>query len=147
MESSEHVVTAPATCSAPSTPPQSVLAVECEPQQQQPPRHETLDIILASENSIRDVKSLKPYSADDVNPVTLISEVTSWLPTSTQKDKPSFDLRTMNRAQIAATARRHNSALNILDPIGEILEGVRERAKINDPARVVYPMSLGGNPV
>ncbi|GAX72772.1 hypothetical protein CEUSTIGMA_g228.t1 [Chlamydomonas eustigma] len=145
MELSENIVIEPVSCSAPSTPPQSVLAAECDPVQQAVIQLESLTSKLVPEKCIRDVKPLKPFSADDVNPVTLISQVTTWLPPPTQSNKPSFDLRNMNRAQIAATARRHNSALNILDPTGEILESIRERAKINDPARVVYPMSLGGN--
>ena len=56
------------------------------------------------------------------------------------------DLRRMSQAQLAELARTHNARFNIGDPVGEVLDGIRERAQITNPESVAYPDTIGGNP-
>ncbi len=72
----------------------------------------------------------RPPSADDLNPAVLHTPMRRPLsghPSSTSSDPAAavIDFRQLSRAQIAAAARRHNVALNILDPVGEVLQGIR----------------------
>lgn len=114
-----------------------------------------------------------PWSADDINPVPWRRTTTEWLPGSfmpEQAPEPSIpwppaalnpeaaaavaaakakplDLRTLSQAKLLAASRKHNSTFNIYDPVGAVLDGVRENAVLNDPSRNCHPFTLGGNPV
>ena len=110
-----------------------------------------------------DQRLLKPYS--DINPLPLYRQINQWLqqpghakaqtagssadlppqPPS-PSTQPVLDLRQATKAQLAAAARRHNCAFNIGDPVSEALEGILEKARINDPTTVTYPVTLAGNP-
>jgi hypothetical protein len=54
-----------------------------------------------------------------------------------------IDLRGMTQAQLLDAATRHNSSLNIRDPASEILEGIRDQARVRDPSCIAYPCTLG----
>ena len=112
-------------------------------------------------------RPLRPKSADDINPVPLHPTVTKWLESSgpstaaavehgqdgaggskpmQQRRGVVVDLRRMNQAQLAELARTHNARFNIGDPVGEVLDGIRERAQVTNPESVAYPDTIGGNP-
>ena len=112
-------------------------------------------------------RPLRPKSADDINPAPLHPTVTKWLEGAgsssaaavehgqdgaggstpmQQRRGVVVDLRRMSQAQLAELARTHNARFNIGDPVGDVLDGIRERAQITNPESVAYPDTIGGNP-
>ncbi|KAG1674391.1 hypothetical protein FOA52_012917 [Chlamydomonas sp. UWO 241] len=105
-----------------------------------------------------------PWSADDVNPSELYPTVNEWLQGSIMPPKgcgahasskggsgdpsapPFIDVRKMTHATLLVMANKHNAQFNVVDPVGQALHGIRERAALKDPSRASHPFTLGGNP-